>query len=280
MGSLALEVKNLSTSFDTRAGRVPVLHDVSFNLESGKSLAIVGESGAGKSVLMRSVLGVHPRGSHPDVTGSVLIDGEDAAALSPTERRSQLGQKIGFIHQDPLLSLNPTQRIVDQLTEPLKIHRPKVSKKERYTQAVSMLTQIGFREPEVELRKFPHELSGGQRQRIGIGAAMILNPSLVVADEPTTALDVTVQKQVLDLLDDMRARYNSALLLVTHDLAVAAERCDEIAVLYRGRIIERGPAYDVVTNPREAYTESLLAATLTLDGPRQERIITVEGSHQ
>lgn len=269
----ALQVRHLSASFPGQRGEFrTVLNDISLSVDPGGSLAVVGESGAGKSVLMRSILGVHPLGSAPRVEGSVEIDGVDMLVLSERQRRRMLGRSIAFIHQDPLLSLNPAVRIGVQLTESLAYHGLVRSPQARHAVALEMLRRTRFRDPERDVNKYPHELSGGQRQRVSIAAALISNPSLLIADEPTTALDVTVQRQVLDLLDTLRSERSTALVLVTHDLAVAAQRCEQVAVLRRGQVVETGAAASVISDPRHPYTADLVACTLTLDGPHRSRI--------
>jgi ABC-type dipeptide/oligopeptide/nickel transport system ATPase component len=271
---IILEVRDLTATVVGRGTERTVVEGVSFSLARGRSLGIVGESGAGKSMLIRSILGAHPPGVTMRVTGSVLLDGHDMLAIHSRERRRALATSVGMIHQDPLRSLNPTVRVGDQLTETLAFARV-AGRRERARRGIELMRSVGFRSPEAEARRYPHELSGGQRQRIGIGAAALTEPALIIGDEPTTALDVTVQKKVLDLMDDTRSRTGSSMLLVTHDLGVAAERCDEIVVMRAGRIVEAGLTAEVIAAPRHAYTRALLDSIPRLDGPRLRRLPTL-----
>jgi ABC-type dipeptide/oligopeptide/nickel transport system ATPase component len=207
------------------------------------------------------------------VTGSVRLDGHDLLALRGRERRRALATSVGMIHQDPLRSLNPTIRVGAQLTEVLAFAGT-ATRSERSRRGIELMRKVGFRAPESESRRYPHELSGGQRQRIGIGAAALTEPTLLIGDEPTTALDVTVQKRVLDLMDETRSRTGSSMLLVTHDLGVASERCDDLVVMRGGRIIEAGTTAEVIAAPEHPYTRDLLDSIPRLDGPRLRRLRT------
>lgn len=278
----ALKVRNLRTTFHTGRGSVEAVRGVSLTLEAGSSLAVVGESGAGKSVLMRSIIGIQPRGTRVTTTGSAEVAGTQMLGLRERERRRILGRSVGLIYQDPLTSLNPAYPVGDQLVEALINHQPDLGRSQRRRRGIEMLELMGFDDPERILRAYPDELSGGQRQRIGIAAAAICEPGLLIGDEPTTALDVTVQKQVLDLLDSLRQRSGSAFLLVTHDLALASERCDQVAVMRHGLIVEQGPAPRVLTAPEHPYTRALLGCIPRLDGPRPRRLATVpeEDGHE
>ncbi|GAB3605102.1 hypothetical protein GCM10027413_05110 [Conyzicola nivalis] len=268
-----LEVRDLTATVLSRGTERTVVDGVSFSLARGRSLGIVGESGAGKSMLIRSILGVHPPGVTMRVTGSVRLDGHDMLSLRGRERRRALATSVGMIHQDPLRSLNPTIRVGNQLTETLTFTGT-AGRRERTRRGIELMRSVGFRNPESESRRYPHELSGGQRQRIGIGAASLTEPALLIGDEPTTALDVTVQKRVLDLMDDTRSRTGSSMMLVTHDLGVAAERCDEIVVMRAGRIVEEGITAEVIASPAHHYTRALLDSIPRLDGPRLRRLRT------
>lgn len=278
--TLVLDVRDLTTTVMRGGTETTVVDDVSFSLAAGRSLAIVGESGAGKSMLIRSILGIHPPGVAMRVSGTVALAGHDMLGIRPRARRSVLAESVGMIHQDPLRSLNPTYRVGEQLTETLLFAPNGVRRRTRANRAVEAMRQVGFRAPEQESRRYPHELSGGQRQRIGIAAATLTDPLLLIGDEPTTALDVTVQKRVLDLMDDTRARTGSSLLLVTHDLAVAAERCDEIIVMRAGRIVEAGRTAELIASPVHPYTRSLLESIPRLDGPRPRRLRTAADGTQ
>ncbi|MBT1170637.1 ABC transporter ATP-binding protein [Bifidobacterium sp. SO4] len=269
-----LEVRGLSVTFRTGRGLVHAVRDVSLTVHAGETFGVVGESGAGKSALMRTIAGIQPFGTRCEVEGSILIDGRDPSSMPEGERRRFMCEKVGLIFQDPLRSLNPAYRIGTQLTESLSsLH---VARGERHERGLDMLRATGFDDPESIWGRYPFQLSGGQRQRIGIGAAAIGRPRLLIGDEPTTALDVTVQHQVLDVLDRIRETTGSAFLLVTHDLDVAAERCDTIAVMREGRIVETGPTEQIVEHPRHPYTRALLACIPSLDGPRLRRLPTVE----
>ncbi|MDO5677266.1 MAG: ABC transporter ATP-binding protein [Propionibacteriaceae bacterium] len=270
-----LRVSGLQTRYGEH---VYPVRGVSFDLHRGESLGIVGESGSGKSVLLRSIIGVHPRTSTPTVTGSVRFEDEDLLTASPARRQELLGRRIGVIHQDPLTSLNPLKRTRDQVLESPRYHGQKASKADWQTRAHDVLKSVGFPQPQDVLHKYPHEMSGGQRQRIGIAAAVVENPTLLFADEPTTALDVTVQAQVLDLLERLRAEQGSALVLVTHDLAIVARRCDRIAVMYGGRIVEIAPADQLTTEPLHPYTSGLLQARPALRGPKAQRLVAIPGT--
>ncbi|UCR89459.1 ABC transporter ATP-binding protein [Mycetocola spongiae] len=269
-----LSVRGLATVIHGREGERTVVEDVSFDLAPGRSLAVVGESGAGKSMLIRSLLGLHAPGVDARVSGSALIAGVDMVSAGDRARRRVLRESVGMIHQDPLRSLNPTYRVGTQLTESLTFRKNPPPRSRLRARAIAAMSAVGFRDPERESRRFPHELSGGQRQRIGIAAATLNEPALLIGDEPTTALDVTVQKRVLDLIDEMRARTGASLLLITHDLGVAAERCDDLIVMRAGRVVEAGPAARLLTHPAHPYTRSLIDAIPRLDGPRPRRLRT------
>lgn len=262
-----------------RSGREwkTVVEDVSFDLPTGGSLAVVGESGAGKSMLLRSILGIHPPGVDIDIAGEVTLAGKDMRALSDRARRRHVATATGVIHQDPLRSLNPTYAVGTQLTEAHEFVPPRWSGARRRQDAVAGLRSVGFNDPEREAKRYPHQLSGGQRQRVGIAAATLLEPTLLIGDEPTTALDVTVQRRVLDLIDELRQRTGSSLLMVTHDLGVAAERCDAVLVMRHGRVIESGATAEVLRSPAHPYTRALLRSIPRLDGPRPKRL-AVENS--
>jgi ABC-type glutathione transport system ATPase component len=270
-----LEVRDLTATVLRHGTERTVVEGVTFSLARGRSLGIVGESGAGKSMLIRSILGAHPPGVTMRVSGSVTLDGHSMLELGARERRRALAVSVGMIHQDPLRSLNPTIRVGEQLTETLAF-AGSATRRDRRRRGLELMRSVGFRSPESESRRYPHELSGGQRQRIGIGAAALTEPALLIGDEPTTALDVTVQKRVLDLMHETRVRTGSSMLLVTHDLGVAAERCDEIIVMRAGRIVEAGNTADVIAAPEHAYTRALLDSIPRLDGPRLRRLRTPE----
>jgi peptide/nickel transport system ATP-binding protein len=261
--SPVIDIRNLSAR--TVAG--PVLRDVSLSVNAGEVMALVGESGAGKSTIAKAVLGILPAGIR--VTGgNILFEGTDLLALPPAKLRELLGVRIALIPQDPLTSLNPARRIGDQLTDGLRL-RAGMSRKSAFDKALALLNDVHIREPERVLKRYPHELSGGMRQRVLIAQAFSLNPHVIIADEPTTALDVTVQKQVLRLIRDMQREHRTTLLFVTHDLGVVAQISDAMTVLYGGKVLEQGRTADILQNPQSPYTRALLAASPRYDRPEQ-----------
>lgn len=258
-----LSISTLSAVSD-RDGGAPILRDVSLSLARGEVRGLVGESGAGKSTIAKALLGILPRTVR--VTGgSVLFEGRDLLTLPAKELRGIMGNEIALIPQDPQTALNPGRRIEAQLTDGLRMKRG-LSAKEAHARAVALLEEVQIREPERVLKSYPHELSGGMRQRVLIAAAFALEPKLVVADEPTTALDVTVQKQILRLIRGMQERHGTAVIFVTHDLGVVAQICDSVTLLYAGKVIEEGPTIDLLARPAHSYTKALIAA-----GPRYDR---------
>lgn len=273
--AVLLEVTDLRTSY---GAHVAPVRGVSFTLARGESLGIVGESGSGKSVLLRSLVGVHPRTGIPSVSGSVQFDGQDLLGADDRTRHQILGKRIGYIHQDPLTSLHPLARAGDQILLSPRLHGERRSRAEERALVEQMLRAVGFSNPREIARKYPHEMSGGQRQRVGIAAAVVQSPQLLCADEPTTALDVTVQSQVLDLLARLRAEHGSALILVSHDLGVVADRCDRIAVMYGGRIVETASARVLLREAAHPYTVGLLKARPRLTGPNPRRLRAIPGT--
>ena len=258
-----LSITGLSAVSD-RDGGAPILRDVSVTLERGEVRGLVGESGAGKSTIAKALLGILPRGVRI-TDGSILFENRNLLALSARELRDIMGSDISLIPQDPQTALNPGRRIEAQLTDGLRLKRG-MSSRDARQRALKLLEEVHIRDPERVLRAYPHELSGGMRQRILIAAAFALKPKLVVADEPTTALDVTVQKQILRLIRGLQEAHGTAVIFVTHDLGVVAQICDSVTLLYAGKVIERGKTGDVLTRPQHIYTKSLLSA-----GPRYDR---------
>ena len=267
-----LKVTNLHTSFFTPAGEVKAVNGVSFSLEKGKVLGIVGESGSGKSVTAYSILQIL---ANPGkiVDGSILYAGQELVGASKEEMRKIRGNKISIIFQDPMTSLNPVFTIGNQLMEAIMLHtgRDKVEAKER---AIEMLRLVGVNEPEKRIKQYPHEFSGGMRQRVMIAMALACEPDILIADEPTTALDVTIQAQILDLIRDLQAQLGMSVILITHDLGVVAEMCDEVIVMYAGEVCERGTADEIFYNPKHEYTKGLLRSipTVSDDDRRLEPI--------
>lgn len=270
-----LEVQNLTTRFHTRNGIVHAVEDVSFSVEKGKTLGIVGESGSGKSVTCYSLLGLIPKPPGKIHSGSALFDGHDLLAHDEKKLRSIRGKRISMIFQDPMTSLNPYLRIVDQLVEPLALHENLKGAPAR-ARAIKALAEVGIPDPESRIDSYPHEFSGGMRQRVMIAMALITKPELLIADEPTTALDVTVQKQVLDLIKKRQDDLGSAVILITHDLAVVSETCDHVNVMYAGRIVESAPVALLFSNPRHAYTRALLKS-IPATQRKGERLYTIPG---
>ncbi|WP_207553484.1 ABC transporter ATP-binding protein [Teichococcus deserti] len=254
-----LEVSSLRTSFATRSGRLGILRDVSFAIARGETVALVGESGSGKSVTAASILRlVEAAGGRIDA-GRVSFEGEDLLSLSPARLRALRGGRIGMIFQEPLSALNPVQRIGDQIAEAVRLHRP-LSRRAAWGRAVELLSLVQIPAPGLRARDYPHQLSGGQRQRAMIAMALACDPALLIADEPTTALDVITQAQILSLLAELRDRLGMALLLITHDLGVVAGVADRIVVLYAGQVVEQGPVAEIFAAPAHPYTRGLLDA--------------------
>lgn len=261
-----LEVRDLEVTF----GRTRILRGVSFDLEEGKTLGVVGESGCGKSITGFSIMGMLPHGARIS-KGSIKLDGKELTTLSPHEWLSVRGQEIALVMQDPFTCLNPMMRIGDQIVEVLTLHRG-MNKKNAWDYAVEMLYKVGVPSPELSALKYPHQLSGGQRQRIVLAIAFACKPKILIADEPTTALDVTLQAQILRLIQELKDQENTAVMLVSHDIGVIASLASRIAVYYAGRIVEDGPANEVLTHPAHPYTIALLNAIPSVGRARLEAI--------
>ncbi|MFD7205462.1 ABC transporter ATP-binding protein [Streptomyces sp. NPDC059893] len=270
-----LEIRDLRTHIATPRGTVRAVDGVFLDVAEGEALGLVGESGSGKSVLARAVMGLLPRAAAS--SGEVLFRGHDLLTLSPKERTRVWGRRIALVFQDPGRSLNPVVRVERQLTEGMRRHLG-VSRSEAHTRALGLLDEVGVPDPERRLRAYPHELSGGMRQRVMIATALACEPELLIADEPTTALDVTVQRQILDLLRRLQREHGMAMILISHDLAVVAGRTDRAAVMYAGRVAESGPTREVFTAPRHRYTRALLAATPTLTHERHTPLNLIPGA--
>jgi len=270
-----LEVRDLHTSFFTPAGEVKAVNGISFNLDHGKVLGIVGESGSGKSVTAYSILQIL---THPGriVSGSIKFNGQELVGAGEHAMRKIRGNKISIIFQDPMTSLNPVYTIGNQLREAILLHtdRNEQQAKER---AIEMLQLVGINEPEKRLSQYPYELSGGMRQRVMIAMALACEPDILIADEPTTALDVTIQAQILELMQELQKKLGMAIIMVTHDLGVIAELCDEIIVMYGGRICERGTADEIFYNPCHEYTKGLLRS-IPSTNRMKERLVPIAGT--
>ncbi|MEU7747486.1 ABC transporter ATP-binding protein [Nonomuraea sp. NPDC049158] len=271
-----LDVKDLKIHFSTDDGIVKSVDGLSFSLERGKTLGIVGESGSGKSVTSLGILGLH-RGKSANVSGEIWLDGEDLVTASQEHVRRLRGRKMAMIFQDPLSSMHPFYSVGDQIIEAYRIHH-KVSKSVARKHAIDMLGRVGIPEPKRRVDSYPHEFSGGMRQRAMIAMALSCDPELLIADEPTTALDVTVQAQILDLMRDLQREFNSALIIITHDLGVVAELSNDILVMYAGKCIEYGSAEDIFYRPEHPYTWGLLGSMPRLDREPTERLLPVKGT--
>jgi oligopeptide transport system ATP-binding protein len=264
-----LEVRDLKTHFFTREGVVQAVDGVSFDVEKGKTLGIVGESGCGKSVTALSIMGLIPKPPAKIVGGQVLFEGKDLTQLDDKQLQNVRGRQVAMIFQDPMTSLNPTLKISTQITETLDRHFD-ISKDEARKRAIELLEEVRIPRAAERLDDYPHRFSGGMRQRVMIAIALSCNPKLLIADEPTTALDVTIQAQILDLLDELRREHEMAMILITHDMGVVAETADDIAVMYAGQIVEYTDSLELFDHPEHPYTEALLGALPRLEGDEQQ----------
>ena len=272
-----LEVKNLKTHFFTDEGVIKAVDDISFNVPKGKTLGLVGESGCGKSVTAMSITRlISPPGRI--VGGEILLNGRNLVPFSDQEMRQIRGAQISMIFQEPMTALNPVLSVGFQVAEAVLAHE-KISKREAWTRAVEAMKAVSIPDAEKRAKDYPHQLSGGMRQRIMIAMALVCNPALVIADEPTTALDVTIQAQILELLDSLREKYHLSLILISHDLGVIAEVAETVAVMYAGKIVEIGPAMDVFHNPKHPYTEGLLRSVPRLGSSveKKDRLYAIDG---
>jgi peptide/nickel transport system ATP-binding protein len=256
----ALSVRDLRVWYGTRRGPVRAVDGVSLEVETGEALGLVGESGCGKSTLARGILGLLPEGTAMD--GEVRLRGHDLVGMKPAELRHLRGPELGLIFQEPMTRLDPLMRVSDHFAEALRAHHPSLPRAEIERRSLEALRGMGI--PPTRFRNYPHEFSGGMRQRIMIALALVLRPVVVVADEPTTALDVLVEGQILRILADMKARFDTAMVLITHNLAIVAECCDRVAVMYAGKIVEQGDVADVFAEPRHPYTRELLRSVISL----------------
>ena len=271
-----LEVVDLHVTFPTEDGQVRAVDGLSFSLERGSTLAIVGESGSGKSVTSQAILGLQ-KGTAAQVSGEIWLEGTDLVAADEKQMRDLRGEKVGMIFQDPLSSLHPYYRVGSQIVEAYRVHH-KVSKKVAKERAIEMLELVGIPNPDKRFADYPHQFSGGMRQRAMIAMALVCSPDLLIADEPTTALDVTVQAQILELMKTLQKEFNSALIIITHDLGVVAETADDVVVMYGGRCVEKGSVRDVFYRPEMPYTWGLLASMPRLDRDRKARLDPIPGN--
>lgn len=271
-----LEVKNLCVNFPTEDGLVKAVDNLSFSVEKGKTLGIVGESGSGKSVTSLAILGLH-KGSKAQVSGQIFVGGVEVNASSEADIRKLRGNQMAMIFQDSLTSLNPFYTIGDQIIEAYQVHN-KVSKSDAKKHAIEMLDRVGIPEPQKRVDDYPHQFSGGMRQRAMIAMALSCNPSLLIADEPTTALDVTVQAQILELLRQLQKDFGTAIILITHDLGVVAETADDVLLMYAGKAVEYGSVRDVLQKPQHPYGWGLLTSIPRLTGDPDKKLAAIPGS--
>lgn len=272
---MLLEVKNLKTQFRIKGGTVNAVNGIDFEVEKGEVLAIVGESGSGKSVTSLSILGLIPDPPGKIVDGQILFKGEDLLKKTKREMKDIRGKEISMIFQEPMTSLNPVFTIERQITETILRHE-NVTKKEALERAVKMLELVGIPSPEKRVKEYPHQMSGGMRQRIMIAMALACNPELLIADEPTTALDVTIQAQILDLMLNLKNKLNTSILLITHDLGVVAEAADNVVVMYCGKIVEKSNVQDIFKKPLHPYTEGLLRSIPKIED-KEEKLFMIPG---
>ena len=272
-----LEVKDLKVSFFTPAGEVKAVDGISYNLGYNEVMGIVGESGSGKSVEAYSIIGLLQKPGKV-VGGSITFDGQDLLSFDEEQMRNIRGKDISMIFQNPMTCLNPVYTIGNQLREALQCHDDKITKEAAWDRAVHMLELVGINNAEKRMTQYPHEHSGGMRQRAMIAMALISEPKLLIADEPTTALDVTIQAQILDVMKDIQKRVNTSIIFITHNLGVVAEVCDKVSVMYAGKIVEQGDVNDIFYNPQHPYTKALLASMPRLDEDGHERLIPIEGT--
>lgn len=275
--SKLLEVKDLCVSFYTHAGEVQAVRGVSFDLKKGETLAIVGESGSGKSVTSKALMGLIPNPPGKIKSGEILFDGKDLAKLNEKEMQNIRGKEISMIFQDPMTSLNPVLTIGYQITEGLIKHQ-KMSKTEAKKIALELINLVGIPNAEARFKQYPHQFSGGMRQRVVIAMALACNPKLLIADEPTTALDVTIQAQILELMKEIQRKTDSAIIFITHDLGVVANVADKVAVMYAGRVVEMGTVDDIFYNPKHPYTWGLLASMPDLDNEQGAELVAIPGT--
>lgn len=272
-----LDIKNLAVSFDTYAGEVQAVRGVTWHLNKKETISIVGESGCGKSVSIQTILGLNPKRSGRIKSGEILFEGEDLLKKTPKEIKKLQGNLMSIIFQDPFTYLNPTMTVGKQISEVYRKHR-KVSKKEAEEKAIEMLRLISLPNPEENSKRYPHQLSGGMRQRIMIAMALICEPKILFADEPTTALDVTVQAQIIDLMNQLKEKIDTSIVLITHDMGVVANMADRIYVMYAGQIVEHGDADAIFYNPKHPYTVGLLNSVPRLDCKVQGKLNSIPGT--
>ena len=277
MDDIILRVENLTTAFDTEEGQVRAVDDVSFILHQGRTLGIVGESGCGKSVTALSIMRLLPQPAGKILAGRILCKGQDIAALPPDAMHAVRGNQIAMIFQEPMTALNPVHTIGRQVGEIFHLHFPEMADHDVRKAALEMLRKVGIPEPLKRMSEYPHQISGGMRQRVMIAMALACKPDILIADEPTTALDVTIQAQILNLMGELQAETGMSVIFITHDLGVIAELCQDVVVMYAGQVAETAPIGELFHNPRHPYTRGLLTAIPTLDSPRKQPLTIIEG---
>lgn len=276
MSQPLLSVRNLVTAFDTDAGQATAVDGVSFDVRKGKTVGLVGESGCGKSVTALSIIRLLPQPMGKILSGNIFLGETDLLSIKDEEMHKVRGARIGMIFQEPLTALNPVHRIGKQLSEVFLLHMD-ISKQEAWDRSVDILAKVGIPSPEIRASEYPHQLSGGMRQRVVIAMALACKPDIVIADEPTTALDVTIQAQILELMKELQEEMGMSIIMITHDLGVIAETCDDVVVMYAGRVAEKGSVDAIFNRPAHLYTKGLLQSIPRLENPRKSRLQTIEG---
>lgn len=277
MAEPILQVEGLRVELKIEKKYLPVVEDISFSLDRKKTIGIVGESGCGKSMTANAIMGLLPRGIGRIAAGTIRLAGKDLTAMSEKERRSVRGKDAAMIFQEPMTSLNPVYTVESQMTEMIRAHDKKAKKEECHARCLEMLKKVGIPAPEQRLKEYPHQLSGGMRQRVMIAMALLNNPSLLIADEPTTALDVTIQAQILDLFAELKSQIDASIMLITHDMGVVAEVADYVMIMYAGRICEYNTAEEIFDHPRHPYTQGLLRA-IPRKNQDTDKLYTIPGS--
>ena len=277
MDDIILKVENLITAFDTEAGQVRAVDDISFSLNRGRNLGIVGESGCGKSVMALSVMRLLPKPAGNIIGGRIAFKGSDIVALPADAMHTVRGNQIAMIFQEPMTALNPVHTIGRQVGEVFRLHFPEMSDSDTRGASLEMLQKVGIPEPLKRMTEYPHQISGGMRQRVMIAMALACKPDILIADEPTTALDVTIQAQILNLIRDLQTETGMSVIFITHDLGVIAELCDEVVVMYAGKVAETAPIRELFHNPRHPYTRGLLNSIPTLDSAHKQPLRIIEG---
>ncbi|WP_421321450.1 ABC transporter ATP-binding protein [Aeromonas veronii] len=272
-----LEVRDLEVEFAVDDGKIKVLDGVSFKVAPGQTLGIVGESGCGKSVTSLAIMGLLPKPHGQVVAGSIRFQGEELLSLAPDQLYKVRGNRISMIFQEPMTALNPVQTVGEQLMEVFRLHRPEYDKAQRRAAAIAMLQKVGIPEPAQRFAVYPHNLSGGMRQRVMIAMALSCEPDLLICDEPTTALDVTIQAQILELMKELQAQTGMAIIFITHDLGVVAELCDEVVVMYAGRAVEQADVFELFDHPRHPYTHGLMSSIPRLEDEPKSLLKTIKG---